>query len=183
MRNGNTPSFLDLYHHHSFRVISPPAMLSPLSAPIVDLPVVFNVLNLFRACWFLNCKHLMSLILAAVKGGDNNDIMWIDLILSAHTHLLCQAKALAPPYYPLSLLKRVMFPFLLEVVNSQGSVLDKFVKTSALHWHHTPAPAPPSPLARPESVLVQQEQHSSTDMPVAPMAVDQPPPSYTVLLP
>ena len=73
-------------------------MPSTASAPIVNHPV-FNVLNLFRACWFLNCKHLMSLILAAVKGGDNNDITWIDLLPSAHTHLLCQAKALAFPWH------------------------------------------------------------------------------------
>ena len=118
----------------------------------------------------------MSLILAAVKGGDNNDIMWIDLLPSAHTHLLRQAKVLAPPSYPLSLLKRVMFNFLLEVINSCGSVLDKFVKTLAPHWRCIPAPAPSSPPAPSlELVNVQQAQHSSTDMPVTPMAVDRPP--------
>ena len=90
---------------------------------------------------------------------------------------LCSYSALAPPSYPLSLLKRVMFTFLLEVVNSCGSVLDKFVKTSAPHWCCTPAPAPPSPPAPlPESVTVQWEQCDSTDMPVTTMAVDQPPP-------
>jgi len=152
-------------------------MPSTASAPIVDHPLVFNVLNLFRACWFLNHKHLMSLILAAVKGGNNNDIMWIDLLPSTHTHLLHQAKALAPPSYPLSLLKRVMFMFLLEVVNSCGSVLDKFVKTSAPRWHCAPAPAPPSPPAPSlELVSIQRDQRNSTDMPVASMAVDRPPP-------
>jgi len=167
------PSFLDLYHHYPFRVISPPTMPSTASAPIVDHPLVFDVLNLFRACWFLNCKHLMSLVLAAVKGGNNNNIMWIDLLLSAHTHLLCQAKALAPPSYPLSLLKRVMFTFLLEVINSCGSALDKFVKTLAPCWCHAPAPAPSSPPAPSlELVNVQQAQHSSTDMPVTSIAVD-----------
>jgi len=128
-----------------------------------------------QACWFLNCKHLISLILAAVKDGNKIDIMWIDLTLSTHTHLLHQAKALAPPSYPLSLLKRVMFTFLLEVVNSWGSVLDKFIKTLALHWHHAPAPAPPSPPALSKSVPVQWDQCHSTDMPVAPMVVDCPP--------
>jgi len=117
-------------------------MPSTASAPIVDHPSVFDVLNLFRACWFLNHKHLMSLVLAAVKGGDNNDIMWINLLPSTHTHLLHQAKALAPPSYPLSLLKRVMFTFLLEVVNSCGSVLDKFIKTLAPRRYRAPAPLP-----------------------------------------
>ena len=119
----------------------------------------------------------MSLVLAAVKGGDNNNIMWIDLTPSTHTHLLCQAKALAPLSYPLSLLKRVMFTFLLEVVNSCGSVLNKFIKTSAPHRRCAPAPTPLSPPApSPELVSIQQEQCSSTDMPVASMAVDPPPP-------
>jgi len=158
-------------------------MPSTASAPIVNHPSVFDVLNLFRARWFLNCEHLLSLILAAVKGGNNNDITWIDLIPNSHTHLLHQAKALAPPSYPLSLLKRVMFTFLLEVINSCGSPLDKFVKTSAPRQHHavpTPAPSsPPTGLANPGSRHVQDDkaQHSRTPTPVAPMVVDPPPPS------
>jgi len=125
----------------------------------------------------------MSLILAAVKGSDNNNITWIDLLPNSHTHLLHQAKALPPPSYPLPLLKRVMFTFLLEVINSQGSVLDKFIKTSAPRWRHTvPAPAPsasPAGPANPGSgrVLEVKAQHSGTRTPVAPMAVDPPPPS------
>ena len=167
----------------SLRVISPPTMPSTTSAPIVNHPSVFDILNLFRAHWFLNHKHLMSLILAAIKGGDNNDIMWINLLPSAHTHLLCQAKALAPPSYPLSLLKRVIFTFLLEVVNSRGSTLDKFVKTSAPCWRHAvPTPVPSSPPAGPANprsgrVLDVEAQHSRTHTPVAPIAVDPPPPS------
>ena len=70
-----------------------------------------------------------------------------------------------------------MFTFLLEVINSCGSVLNKFVKTLAPCWCCAPAPTPPSPPApSPELVSVQQEQHGSTDMPVTSMAVDQPPP-------
>ena len=158
-------------------------MPSTASAPIVDHPSVFDVLNLFRARWFLNCKHLMSLILAAVKGGDDNDITWIDLLPNSHTHLLRQAKTLAPPSYPLPLLKRVMFTFLLEVVNSHGSPLDKFVKTSAPRRRRAvPAPAPsplPAGSANPGSgrVLEVEAQHSGPVTPAAPMAVDPPLPS------
>ena len=115
-----------LLHHPSWtctttiglRVIPLDDMPSTTSTPLINHPSVFEVLNLFRACWFLNCEHLMSLTLAAVKGSDNNDIIWIDLLPSSHTYLLHQAKNLAPPSYPLSLLKRVMFTFLLEVINS-----------------------------------------------------------------
>ena len=181
--DGLEPILLGPLPLSSLRVILPPAMPSTASAPIIDHPSVFDVLNLFRACWFLNREHLLSLILAAVKGGDNNNIMWIDLIPNSHTHLLRQAKALAPPSYPLSLLKRVMFTFLLEVVNSHGSPLDKFIKTLAPRQRcAVPAPArssPPTGSANPGSRCVQDDkaQHSGTPMPVAPIVVDPPPPS------
>ena len=166
-------------------------MPSPTLTPLIDHPLVFEVFNLFRACWFLNREHLMSLTLAAVKGGDNNDITWIDLLPSSHTHLLRQAKNLAPPSYPLPLLKRVMFTFLVEVINSRGHNLDQFVKTSAPRWRRAPAPAPsPPPVVGPSAlaagppaslvaglqVLDTRTQHSGTDTPVAPMAVDPAPP-------
>ena len=133
----------------------------------------------------------MSLTLTAVKGGDNNDITWINLLPSSHTHLLHQAKNLAPPSYPLPLLKRVMFTFLLEVINSQSHNLDQFIKTSAPCRHCAPAPAPsPPPVVGPSASVVRplasslaglqvpdmRTRHNGTDTPVAPMAVDPAPP-------
>ena len=93
------------------RVIPLDDMPSTTLAPLINYPLVFEVLNFFRAHWFLNCKHLLSLTLTAVKGSNNNDIMWIDLLAVSHTHLLCQAKNLAPPSYPLPLLKRVGYVY------------------------------------------------------------------------
>ena len=168
-------------------------MPSTASTPLIDHPSVFEVLNLFRARWFLNREHLLSLTLSAVKGGDNNDITWIDLLPSSHTHLLRQAKNLAPPSYPLPLLKRVMFTFLLEVINSRDRRLDQFIKSSAPRRRRAPAPAPVTPppgnslpasaggrsvaaSAVDRVVQVQSVQRGSTDMPVAPMAVDPSPP-------
>ena len=161
-------------------------MPSTASTPLIDHPSVFEVLNLFRARWFLNREHLLSLTLSAVKGGDNNDSTWIDLLPSSHTHLLRQAKNLAPPSYPLPLLKRVMFTFLLEVINSRDRNLDQFIKTSAPRRRRapTPVPSPPpvvgssasvvEPPASPAGLQVQDTRpvHSGTDTPVAPMAVD-----------
>ena len=61
-----------------------------------------------------------------------NDITWLEVSPQSHSHLVCQAIALAPSSYPLTLVKQVMFIFLLEVVNnSWASNLDKFVKMSA----------------------------------------------------
>ena len=168
-------------------------MPSTASTPLIDHPSVFEVLNLFRARWFLNREHLLSLTLSAVKGGENNDITWIDLLPSSHTHLLRQAKNLAPPSYPLPLLKRVMFTFLLEVINSRDRRLDQFIKSSAPRRRRAPAPAPVTPppgnslsaSAEGRSVaasavdrVVQDRsaKRGSTDTPVAPMAVDPSPP-------
>ena len=159
----------------------------------LDNPSVFDILNLFQACWFLNCRHLLSLVLSAVKGRDNNKVTWINLLPQAQSHLLCQAKNLAPLSYPSALLKRVMFVFLLEVVNnSHPSLVNKFVKSSALHWHHALPLAPSSPppvlnpaLARVSTLALTQGSEvlpvktlpMDTHMPVTPMAVDLDPPT------
>ena len=148
-----------------FRVIPPVPMPSTTSTTIIDYLSVFDILNLFRACWFLNHKHLLSLVLSTVKGDKNNDITWIDLLPQAHTYLLCQAVALAPPSYPLPLLKRVMFTFLLELINSPALLLDQFVKhTAPYHSYTMPTSAPPMP---PATTLVQanKAQHSGTSIP------------------
>ena len=167
--------------------------------PLED-PSVFDVLNIFRARWFLNREHLLSLILSAVKGGDDNEVMWIDLLPQAHSHLLRQAKNLAPPSYPSALLKRVMFVYLLEVVNaSRPSTVDKFVKTSAPRRRRALPLVPPSPPPVPDSapaevgasaptrgseVLPVRTPPGDTDTQSTPMAIDDAPPDplYQALL-
>ena len=80
-RAGSTPAQpASLHAPHSVR----PVIQSRVQ-PLKD-PSVFNVLNLFCAHWFLNCEYLLSLILSAVKGGDNNEMMWIDLLPQDHSH-------------------------------------------------------------------------------------------------
>src|SRR4029077_15630834 len=115
-------------------------------ASLIDHPSVFEVLNIFRARWFVNHEHLLSCVLSAVKGGDDNSITWVDLLPAAHSGFLRQASSLAPKSYPLSLLKRVMFTHLLEVINSHGYAVDKFIKTSAPRHRRAPHPAPLTPL-------------------------------------
>ena len=111
----------------------------------LDNPSVFDVLNIFCAYWFLNCKHLLSLVLSAVKGRANNKVTWVDLLPQAHSHLLHQAKNLAPLSYPSALLKRVMFIYLLEIVNNSWPLLvDRFIKASAPRWCPVLPPAPSS---------------------------------------
>jgi len=84
----------------------------------VDTYSVFDVLNIYRSHWFLNHNHLLSLVTFAQKAKDGNDISWLEVTPQSHAHLVRQAIALAPTSYPLALVKRVMFVFLLEVVNN-----------------------------------------------------------------
>ena len=137
--------------------MSVPCSMGPVTQSRVqplDDPSVFDVLNIFQACWFLNCKHPLSLVLSTVKGGANNEVIWVDLLPQAHSHLLCQAKNLAPLSYPSALLKRVMFVFLLKVVNTpQPLMVNKFVKTSAPCQHCMLPLAPPSSPSIPNLAL------------------------------
>jgi len=114
---------------------------------------VFDVLNLFCACWFINCDHILSLVVFAQKADDGNNISWVEFAPQSHSHLVRQAITLAPTLYPLALLKWVMFTFLLEVVNDQGHMgLASFVKTSAPRRRHVSLAGPsPSTLPVPPS--------------------------------
>ena len=122
----------------------------------IDIYSVFDVLNIFCACWFLNRDHLLLLVTFAQKVEAGNDVTWLEVSPQSHSHLVRQAIALAPSSYPLALVKQVMFVFILEVVNnSRASNLDKFVKTLApQHRLPTSAPAPLLLLDTPAKGLV-----------------------------
>ena len=129
-----------------------PSIAQTSSSATVNVHSIFDMLNLFCACWFLNHDHLLSLVIFVQKADTGNKISWGENSTQAHSHLVCQALALAPPSYPLALCKRVMFTFLLEVINNLRTCsLALFVKTSAPHhqqvWVSVPAPSlPPPPL-------------------------------------
>jgi len=153
---------------------------------------VFDVLNLFRACWFINHDHILSLVVFAQKADDSNDISWVKFAPQTHSHLVRQAITLAPTLYPLALLKRVMFTFILEVVNNWGCKgLASFVKTLAPRRRHAslagpgPSTLPVPPLqgeglvraSRPPTLVLSSPAPSLQAAPA--MAVDSlsPPPS------
>src|SRR6266850_578690 len=60
------------------------------SAALGDGPSVFQVLNIFRCCWFLNRDHLIANILSAQK-DESDRIFWVDFQPAFHTHLVQQA--------------------------------------------------------------------------------------------
>src|SRR5579863_4196060 len=96
----------------------PPAV-PPSGSPELS---VFDVLNVFRCRWFLHRDHLIANVLSATK-DDAGQLDWVDFQPPFHTHLVRKAVSLLPPLCPVAKGKRVMFVFLLEVLNedSHGS--------------------------------------------------------------
>jgi hypothetical protein len=82
-----------------------------------DSPSVFQVLNTFRHCWFLNRDHLIANVLAAQKDKCSR-IYWVDFQPGFHTHLIHQAIALLPPLCSLEKGKHCIFIYILEVLTS-----------------------------------------------------------------
>src|SRR6267142_722012 len=112
---------------------SPPAPPRP-STPAVVPPVpvqtkpgvsdahelsVFDILNIFRSRWFLNRDHLIANVLSAQK-SDEGRYSWVDFQPPFHTHLVQHARALLPPLCPVAKGKKVMFVFILEVLDGDG---------------------------------------------------------------
>src|SRR5579863_5270100 len=98
---------------------------SPPRAPPVDRPSgspepsVFDVLNVFRRRWFLHRDHLVANLLSATK-DECGKLDWINFQPPFHTHLVRKAVSLLPPLCPVAKGKRVMFVFLLEVLNEDS---------------------------------------------------------------
>ena len=82
----------------------------------VDLSV-FSVLNTFRRRWFLSQDHLLANVISAQKAEDGKTT-WVEFTPSFHSHLVKCAIALVPR--PVPRVKRVMFVFVLELLNQEG---------------------------------------------------------------
>ena len=138
---------------HAWGWAQPSVAQEDTSASVATNYLVFDVLNLFCACWFLHHDHILSLVVFAQKADDGNDISWVEFAPQTHSHLVRQAITLAPTLYPLALLKQVMFTFILEVVHDWGHKgLASFVKTSAPCRRHASLAGPgPSTLPVPPS--------------------------------
>jgi hypothetical protein len=78
---------------------------------------VFNILNIFHQCWFLLTNQLKMHIFLAQKAKDRKKI-WVKFSSQFHTHLVKCAVALAP--HSIQKVKKVMFVYLLELLNRQG---------------------------------------------------------------
>jgi hypothetical protein len=88
----------------------------PKGSPLpldVDL-LVFDIQNIFRRRWFLSWANLLANVISAQKAEDGN-ISWVEFTPQFHLHLVKCAVALVPR--PLIKVKKVMFVFILELLN------------------------------------------------------------------
>jgi hypothetical protein len=80
-------------------------------------PGLFDILNTFQRRWFLSQSHLLANALSAHKAEDVL-ISWVEFAPPFHSHLVKCALVLVPR--PVPRVKRVMFAFILELLNQEG---------------------------------------------------------------
>ncbi|KAH9952273.1 hypothetical protein BGW80DRAFT_1470841 [Lactifluus volemus] len=78
---------------------------------------VFDIHNTFRRRWFLSRDHLVANVISAQKAEDGKNF-WVEFAPQFHAHLVKCAVALVPR--PLNKVKKVMFGFILELLNGEG---------------------------------------------------------------
>jgi hypothetical protein len=93
---------------------------------------VFDVLNTFCARWFLNRDYLTANILSAQK-DESRHFTWVNFSPPFHTHLVQRMHALLPPLCPMAKGKKVMFVFILEILDSEGPNQGSFWKMLKKH--------------------------------------------------
>ncbi|KAF8258060.1 hypothetical protein EI94DRAFT_1791334 [Lactarius quietus] len=80
--------------------------------------LVFDILNTFRRCWFLSRANLVANAISAQKAEDGN-FSWVEFAPPYHSHLVKCAVALVP--HPIHVVKKVMFVYILELLNGVGN--------------------------------------------------------------
>ncbi|KAH9956650.1 hypothetical protein BGW80DRAFT_1466263 [Lactifluus volemus] len=78
---------------------------------------IFDILNTFRHHWFLSVDNLRANALSAQKAVDGK-ISWVEFAPQFHAHLVKCAVALVPR--PINKVKKVMFGYILELLNGEG---------------------------------------------------------------
>jgi predicted RNA-binding Zn-ribbon protein involved in translation (DUF1610 family) len=78
---------------------------------------VFDILNIFRRRWFLSRANLLTNVISAQKAEDGK-ISWVEFTPQYHSHLVKCAVALVP--HPVHKVKKVMFGYILELLNGEG---------------------------------------------------------------
>ncbi|KAF8493766.1 hypothetical protein F5888DRAFT_1850646 [Russula emetica] len=96
----------------------PKGGVRPKQSPSGDVELsVFDILNIFCCRWFLSRPHLLANAISAQKAKDGN-ISWVEFTPQFHSHLVKCAVALVP--HPVHKVKKVMFGYILELLNGDG---------------------------------------------------------------
>jgi hypothetical protein len=146
-------------------------------------PSLFDILNIFHARWFLNRDHLIANVLSAQK-SKTGQFVWVDFQPSFHTHLVQRARVLLPPLCPMAKGKKVMFVFILEVLDGDRPQPRPFWEVPKKHRRHPHVPKPKSlALSEVEEVakedameVVEPTSHadSTPPPPIPPLALEPP---------
>ena len=135
----------------------PPASSPPTSGPGDGMePSVFDVLNIFRSRWFLNRDHLIVNVLSAQKAEDGQ-YTWVDFLSPFHTHLVQQARTLLPPLCPMAKGKKVLFVFVLEILDGNRAQSGSFWEVPKKHRRRRPI-KPKKPEVTPGAAPVAPEK-------------------------
>ena len=73
-----------------------PSIAQTSLSAAVDVYSVFDMLNIFRARWFINRLHILSLALFTQKAGEGNEVTWVEFSPQLYSHLIKQAHPLTP---------------------------------------------------------------------------------------
>ncbi|KAH9954262.1 hypothetical protein BGW80DRAFT_1467891 [Lactifluus volemus] len=84
---------------------------------VADELSVFDIHNIFHRRWFLSRDHLVANVISAQKAEDGK-VFWVEFAPQFHAHLVKCAVALVPR--PLNKVKKVMFGYILELLNREG---------------------------------------------------------------
>jgi hypothetical protein len=90
---------------------------APWALSVDDELSVFDIHNIFHRRWFLSWDHLVANVTSAQKAEDGK-IFWVKFAPQFHAHLVKCAVALVPR--PLNKVKKVMFGYVLELLNGEG---------------------------------------------------------------
>jgi hypothetical protein len=139
--------------HKKGKLAAPPPCSTPsgwTTSHEEDRPSVFEVLNIFRQHWFLHREHLIANVLST-QTDDAGRFTWVDFQAPFHTHLVQCMQCLLPPLCPVVKGKKVMFVFLLEVLDrgcreaffDQATEKKKTRKCCKRTWGTASSPPPP----------------------------------------
>src|SRR6267142_5862183 len=157
-----------------------PAHTMPVVSDNHELSI-FDILNIFWTRWFLHQNHLIANALFTQK-DDEGHYTWVDFQPPFHTHLVQCARALLPPLCPVAKGKKVMFVFILEVLDGTGPKPGSFWTALKKHCHRLllpklPKVPPCEPLPPPALPAVREPSGHDMMTGVEPSApIDPPPP-------